>query len=195
MSTKQNSAKGQDVAVIECPLTSNGTVLTKDGKTVSVSIGTANVSQSVGKLLETVKPGTTIRVLGCDVTIPSGTFSTQFNRLVSSLVAAAFKNCDDYEQPKTAEGIALIEGLRGKLHFTTLQQLEVKRALKIRLDNFNQKAKAVKSSVDSIKENAVILKETATYREVNKAYKEGGRPAVMALLNEMKGVKVIGWNS
>lgn len=194
MSTKQNSEK-QSIT-LDCPIVSNGNIVTgKDGKTLSVTIGTGNVSQSVGKLLETVKPGTEIRVLGCTVKIPSGTFSQQFNKIVIALVAAAFKNCEEYEQPKTDEGKALIEGLRAKLPFKSLEQKEVKRVMKIREDNYRAKTKAYLNEIDSRKENKVLIEETATYKAVNKAYKEGGRPAVVALLNEMKGIKVIGWNS
>ena len=181
--------------VIECPILSNGNVLTdKDGKTVSVAIGTENVSQSIGKLLETVKPGTEIRILGSTVKIPSGTFAKQFNTIVTGLINAAFAGCDEYQHPKTDEGKALIEGLKSKLPFKSLEQKEVRRVLKIRVDNYNAKSKAYLNEIDSRKENKVLIEETQTYKAVNKAYKEGGRSAVVKLLEEMKGTKVLGWS-
>lgn len=181
--------------VIECPILSNGNVLTdKDGKTVSIAIGTDNVSQSIGKLLETVKAGTEIRILGSTVKIPSGTFAKQFNTIVTGLINSAFAGCDEYQQPKTDEGKALIEGLKSKLPFKSLEQKEVRRVLKIRVDNYNAKSKAYLNEIDSRKENKVLIEETQTYRAVNKAYKEGGRSAVVKLLEEMKGAKVLGWS-
>lgn len=187
------TVKNQDTIILACPILSNGTPIGTDEKPAIVSIDCGNLSGSIGKILDVQKSGTEIRILGSTVKIPSGTFSAKFNAIVTKLVEVAFKGCDDKDEPKTNEGKALVEGLKGKLHFNSLRYNSVKEALKIRVANYKENVKAEKNEVRSIPANVVLIAETGTLKEVNKAFKEGGRNAVIALIESKKLTKVIGW--
>ena len=190
--TKQ-TVKNQDNVVLACPILSNGTPIGTGEKPAIVSIDCGNLSSSIGKLLDVQKSGTELRILGSTVKIPSGTFSAKFNTIVAKLVEVAFKGCDDHDIPKSDEGKALIEGMKGKLHFNSLRYNSVKEALKIRVANYKENVKAEKNEVRSIPANVVLITETGTLKEVNKAFKDGGRNAVIALIESKKLTKVIGW--
>lgn len=195
--TVKATAKNESSVIIACPILSNGNVIEKDGETIVKSLDTAKVSVSLAEWLESIKPGTEVRVFNNTVILPSaGSFSARFNSLITRLVDAAFKGCDDYEQPTNEQAIAFLNGLKAtkKIHFSDLRKVSVMRGLKIRVDNYREGIKAAKNATDSLKPNEVLLKETDTLKKVNKAFKDGGRPAVEKLLAEKKGTKVIGWN-
>lgn len=183
--------------VIELPIVSGGSVITdKDSKTVSFQFGIDEPSKSIGLLLEQVKPGTEFRFLGATVKIPAGTFSAQFNRILSVMIDAAFTGCDVKDEPKTTEGKQFVSGLKGKLHFSTGNFEQVKEALKIRQQNYRKTVAVERLDVRTLPANQAIISDTETKTRIVKAAKEGGRPAVLALISEMKkeGTKVIGWD-
>jgi len=182
--------------VIELPLVSNNTVITdKDGKTVSVSMDIAEPSKGIGNLLENVKPGTEFRFLGATIKIPAGTFSARFNGILSAMILAAFADCDNTDEPKTDEGKQFVSGLKGKLHFSKGNFEQVKEALKIRQQNYRKTVAVERADVRTLPANQAILQDTETKTLILKAAKEGGRPAVLKLIEEMKkdGTKVLGW--
>lgn len=188
-------------AKITCPLTVEGKPV-YDAKDNTVIISTmldcGNVSGSIGTWLDTINAGSEIRVFGQIIEMPkAGTFSARFNAVLTRLIGAAFTGCDDSEVPKNEDGKSFIEGLQAskKLHFADCRKVSVLRGLKIRVDNYREGLKTLKNATDSIKENQVLISQTGTFRKVNKAFKEGGKPAVEKLLAEMKGTKVIGWNA
>lgn len=196
MNTKAN-VKQSATTVLTLPVISGGQVVKdeKSGKEAIYTIDCGNVSGSIGKLLEDVKPGTELRIFGATVKMPTGTFTNRFNSFVKKVTELAYYGCDDNDKPKDESATAFITGLKGKIHFADLRRVSVMRGLNIRLDNYREKVKTARNATDSLKENVVLLQETSTLKDVNKAYKEGGRPAVEKLLSEKKGLKVIGWNS
>mgnify|MGYP003379560281 CR=1 FL=1 len=187
MSNNKANGKNQKAIVLACPILSNGTPIGTDEKPAIVSIDCSNLSGSIGKVLDEMKNGTEIRILGSTVKIPSGTFSGKFNAIVTKLVDIAFEGCKDADLPKTAEKLAVIEGLKGKLHFESAKQSHVRRALQLRKAHFAAQSKYDKNEVDGLKENVVLISETKTYKDANKAFKEGGRVAVLKMIEGMKG--------
>lgn len=182
---------------IDCPIISGNSTIEKDGKLLSVSFDLNNPSGSIGKLLDEVAGGTEFRLFGCTVTMPKGgDFSARFNNVVKQIFEASFATANNDEKPKT-DAIPFLNAIKasGKVDFASLDRFSVMRGLNLRIANYREKIKSAKNATDSTKINAAIIAETGTYKKLNKAFKEGGRTAVLKELENMKGVKAIGWNS
>lgn len=180
-------------AIIDCPVISNGTVVDN----LSVALDCKQPTASIGKWLDEVKPATEFRAFGATITMPKGgDFSARFNSLIEQLFAASFATKNNDELPK-AEAVPFLTAIResGKVDFPALNRFSVMQGLKVRQDNYRQRVRCEKNAVISTKINAAVIKETGTYKTLNKAFKEGGRPEVLKVLEGMKGVKAIGWNA
>ena len=173
----------------------NDTVKGSNGRESLLSLDCSNVSKSIGALLETVKAGTTFRAFGNTITMPkNGDFSARFNNLLEQLFNASFASKNNDEMPK-ADAVAFLEAVKAtkKVDYPTLSRYDVMRGLAIRKAHYNAGLKSRRLDCDSTKINSVLITETKTEKLLHKAFKEGGRKAVIALREEL-GVKSIGWN-